>query len=219
VRPAFPGCARRSLELEPLSQRVALVLDFLGVPFESRADLLPRQRIRRQRLLEAEIMGATVAGLRSGVVREWAYPSQYFLDFAHRPRKPSPSNPAYSDPFSRPRPQKTRSPCTLDVRHAAVDTIARLPRIQSLRDDLVEQLPGFDLDAIDRLGSYALAAAQAYFVHQMSAAAPVELAGLARRVTERPGYPPMALAPPCAVTLSRNAVIAGLTRSGYSACG
>ena len=59
---------------------------------------------------------------------------------------------------------------TVDVRFVAVNTIARLPRIQELRDDIVEQLPLFDVGLLARLKTYALAAVHAYFRHQMSAA-------------------------------------------------
>jgi hypothetical protein len=74
---------------------------------------------------------------------------------------------------------------TVDVRFVAVNTVARLPRIQSLRAEIAEHLPKFDLELLDRLGTYALAAAHAYFRNQTAAASPAEIAELSARVTER----------------------------------
>jgi hypothetical protein len=60
---------------------------------------------------------------------------------------------------------------TVDVRVVAVNTVARLPRLESLSAQFTEQLPQFDVASIDRLGTYALAAAHAYIRHQMRAVA------------------------------------------------
>jgi hypothetical protein len=73
---------------------------------------------------------------------------------------------------------------TVDVRNAAVNTVARLPRLEELRDQIVA-LPGFEVEAFNRLKTYALGAAHAYFLHQMSAASPAEVAELAERAAER----------------------------------
>jgi hypothetical protein len=74
---------------------------------------------------------------------------------------------------------------TVDVRWVAVNTVARLPLIKSLSADITEHLPQFDVGSIDRVGTYALAAAHAYIRHQMSVASPAEIATLAARATER----------------------------------
>jgi hypothetical protein len=74
---------------------------------------------------------------------------------------------------------------TVDVRLVAVNTVARLPLIKTLSAQLTEHLPQFDVGSIDRVGTYALAAAHAYIRHQMSVASPAEIAKLAARATER----------------------------------
>lgn len=66
-----------------------------------------------------------------------------------------------------------------------MNTLARLPRLQGLREQIAAELPRFELGALDRLGTYALAAAHAYFLNQMAVATPAELAELAALAAER----------------------------------
>ncbi len=74
---------------------------------------------------------------------------------------------------------------TIDVRLVAVNTVARLPRMMDLRDEIVKALPEFEIGALDGLKTYALAAAHAYFLNQMSIATPAEVADLAERAAAR----------------------------------
>ena len=73
---------------------------------------------------------------------------------------------------------------TIDVRVAAVNTVARLPRLLELRDPMA-CLGGFDIGALDRLRDYALAAAHAYFLHRMSRVTPAEVTKLGARAEKR----------------------------------
>ena len=73
---------------------------------------------------------------------------------------------------------------TIDVRLVAVNTVARLPRILELRDQMVG-LSGFDVGALDGLANYALAAVHAYFLNQTSVATPAEVSQLAELAQQR----------------------------------
>lgn len=61
-------------------------------------------------------------------------------------------------------------PINIDILAAATAVMAKLPKLNRLRPEIVEQLPKFDLDRFDRLGQYALALNQAQIIHRGSLA-------------------------------------------------
>jgi hypothetical protein len=85
---------------------------------------------------------------------------------------------AASDAFARVEPElaalapEALAPITVDLGAAVTSVLAAAPRVREHRDAIAEQLPRFDLGALDKLESYAQAAWYTHLVHTYASGSP-----------------------------------------------
>jgi hypothetical protein len=72
----------------------------------------------------------------------------------------------------------------IDVPGAVMATLGRLPRLSTLREELIKKLPNWNVDSLDSLDECARAAGHAYSLHAAATTPPADLAEIAAKATE-----------------------------------